>query len=176
MFQGLPRKTYFRAQRLTNIHLSKIAKFNPYSNCCSLLTSVTFFGTRKLLMETFFKKSRQSFLSGSVVKNLPANTEDTGSIPDPERSHMPRSNKAHAPQLLSQCSRAWEQQPLKLGRPRAKLHKKNTLRKESFPRSSVGKELACNAGDRSSIPGSEMATHPSILAWRIPWTEEPGKL
>ena len=21
-----------------------------------------------------------------------------------------------------------------------------------------------------------MATHPSILAWRIPWTEEPGKL
>jgi len=20
----------------------------------------------------------------------------------------------------------------------------------------------------------EMATHPSILAWRIPWTEEPG--
>ena len=22
----------------------------------------------------------------------------------------------------------------------------------------------------------EMATHPSILAWRIPWTEEPGEL
>ena len=22
----------------------------------------------------------------------------------------------------------------------------------------------------------EMATHFSILAWRIPWTEEPGKL
>ena len=22
----------------------------------------------------------------------------------------------------------------------------------------------------------EMATHSSILAWRIPWTEEPGKL
>ena len=21
-----------------------------------------------------------------------------------------------------------------------------------------------------------MATHPSILAWRIPWTEEPGEL
>ena len=32
------------------------------------------------------------------------------------------------------------------------------------------------------IPGWEdplekgMATHPSILAWRIPWTEEPGGL
>ena len=22
----------------------------------------------------------------------------------------------------------------------------------------------------------EMATHPSILAWRVPWTEEPGRL
>ena len=22
----------------------------------------------------------------------------------------------------------------------------------------------------------EMATHPSILAWRIPWIEEPGRL
>ena len=22
----------------------------------------------------------------------------------------------------------------------------------------------------------EMATHASILAWRIPWTEEPGRL
>jgi len=24
--------------------------------------------------------------------------------------------------------------------------------------------------------GREMATHSSILAWRIPWTEEPGRL
>ena len=24
--------------------------------------------------------------------------------------------------------------------------------------------------------GKGMATHPSILAWRIPWTEEPGRL
>ena len=34
--------------------------------------------------------------------------------------------------------------------------------------------------ETSSIPGSkdplegEMATHSSILAWKIPWTEEPG--
>ena len=25
-------------------------------------------------------------------------------------------------------------------------------------------------------PENGMATHPSILAWRIPWTEEPGGL
>ena len=24
--------------------------------------------------------------------------------------------------------------------------------------------------------GAEMATHSSILAWTIPWTEEPGEL
>ena len=25
-------------------------------------------------------------------------------------------------------------------------------------------------------PGGENGTHPSILAWRIPWTEERGRL
>ena len=38
-----------------------------------------------------------------------------------------------------------------------------------------------NAGSIPSIPGSGrfpegMAAHSSILAWRIPWTEEPGRL
>ena len=39
-----------------------------------------------------------------------------------------------------------------------------------------------NARDSSSITGledrleEEMATHSSILGWRIPWTEEPGGL
>ena len=29
---------------------------------------------------------------------------------------------------------------------------------------------------REDSPEKEMATHSSILAWRIPWTEEPGGL
>ena len=29
---------------------------------------------------------------------------------------------------------------------------------------------------REDPPGKGMATHSSILAWRIPWTEEPGRL
>ena len=51
-----------------------------------------------------------------------------------------------------------------------------------FPGGSDGKESAHNAGDPGSIPGSGrsleegMATHSSTLAWRIPWTEEPGGL
>ena len=44
------------------------------------------------------------------------------------------------------------------------------------------KNLPANAGDAGSIPESEdppeeeMATHSSILAWEILWTEEPGGL
>ena len=39
-----------------------------------------------------------------------------------------------------------------------------------------------NAGDVGSVPGGEeslekeMATHSSILAWEIPWMEEPDGL
>ena len=51
-----------------------------------------------------------------------------------------------------------------------------------FPGGLDSKESACSVGDLGSIPGLEdplekgMATHSSILAWRIPWTEEPGRL
>ena len=58
------------------------------------------------------EKSRWDFPGGAVVKNLPASTGDTGSSPGPGRSHVPRSNKARAPQLLSLCSRACEPQLL----------------------------------------------------------------
>ena len=30
--------------------------------------------------------------------------------------------------------------------------------------------------DREDPPEEEMAAHCSILAWKTPWTEEPGKL
>ena len=70
-------------------------------------------------------------LVGSVVKNLSANTGDTGLIPDLGRSHMPWSNKAQkasVPQLYSLCSRAWEEQLLKPVCPRthALQHEKPT--------------------------------------------------
>ena len=51
-----------------------------------------------------------------------------------------------------------------------------------FPGGTVVKNLPVNAGDLGSIPGQDdllekgTATHSSILAWRIPWTEEPGGL
>ena len=54
-----------------------------------------------------------------------------------------------------------------------------------FPIKPVGKESACSAGDGGDRVRSlgwedplekEMTTHSSNLAWRIPWTEEPGGL
>ena len=58
------------------------------------------------------------------------------------------------------------------------------IRISSFPGGSVVKESACQFRRCRShwfdpwvgkIPlEKEMATHSSILAWRIPWTEEPG--
>ena len=58
-----------------------------------------------------------------MVKHLPANAGDTGSIPGPGRSHMPRSNWAPAPQLLSLRSRAREPQPLTVEVSEAQLLK-----------------------------------------------------
>ena len=46
-------------------------------------------------------KQRGGFPGGAVVENLPANAGDTGSSPGLGRSHMPRSNWAREPQLLS---------------------------------------------------------------------------
>ena len=50
-----------------------------------------------------------------------------------------------------------------------------------FPGGSDGKEFDCNAGDLASIPGSgrspgEGNGNPLQYAWRIPWTEEAGRL
>lgn len=37
----------------------------------------------------------------AVNNNMPAKAGDTGSVPGPGRFHMPWSNSAHAPQLVS---------------------------------------------------------------------------
>ena len=56
----------------------------------------------------------------------------------------------------------------------------------TFPVGTSGKELTCQYRRHKrhvfdpwvgKIPLEEgMVTHSSILAWRIPWTEEPGRL
>ena len=52
-----------------------------------------------------------------------------------------------------------------------------------FLSGSVVKNLPASAGDtgvqslsREHLLEKEMATHSSILAWEVPWTEGPGRL
>ena len=70
------------------------------------------------------------FPGGAVVENLPANAGDTGSNPGPGRSHMPRSNYACVPQLLSLYCRAREPQLLKPMPLEPVLHNKRSHRNE----------------------------------------------
>ena len=86
-----------------------------------------------------------------------------------------------------QATRSWDKG--QLGRqdlePKRKKWQFKIQIHQAFPGGSDGKESVCYVADRSlMIPGSSlegplekgMATHSSILAWRIPWTEEPGRL
>ena len=45
----------------------------------------------------------------------------------------------------------------------------------SFPGGSAVKTWVGSLGRKDPLE-KEMATHSSILAWEIPWTEEPGGL
>ena len=51
-----------------------------------------------------------------------------------------------------------------------------------FPGGSDSKESACNTRDLDSVPGSGRSPEEGngyplhIVAWRIPWTEEPGRI
>ena len=57
-----------------------------------------------------------------MVKDQPSNAGDMGLSPGPGRSHMPQSNKARVPQLLSLRSRAHEPQLLSLWATTTEAH------------------------------------------------------
>ena len=82
-------------------------------------------------------------LVAQLVKNLPAMLGDHGSIPGLARFPW-RRDRLPTPVFMG------------------------------FPGGSAGKESTCNVGDLGLIPGlgksleGVMATHSSILAWRIP--------
>ena len=82
----------------------------------------------------------------------------------------------------SACSAGDPDSILRLGRFPWRRDRLPTPVFMGFPGGSDGKDSASSAGDLGSILGredpleKEMATHSSSLAWRIPWTEEPGGL
>ena len=65
------------------------------------------------------------------------------------------------------------------------MHTRTHTHMQGFPGGAVVKNPPANAGDArrmSSIPGSGRSAgggngnHSSNFAWRIPWTEKPGRL
>ena len=57
---------------------------------------------------TILKTLIEGFPGSLMVKNPPANAEDTGLIPGLGRSPMLQGSQTHGPQPLSLRSRAWE--------------------------------------------------------------------
>ena len=113
--------------------------------------------------------------------------EDSAQIPSPERdapwpqqpkvaSHTPHASVLTLSPLFTSrkaWGQAWPVPQSSFGAWSPSL---------GFPGSSASKESACCAGNPCSVsrsgrsPGGGVGTHSSILAWRIPRTEEPGRL
>ena len=96
------------------VTLSTGQKSNKLTECC-LSTKESYLKVRYVfrsihtcaytptLLSGFIctKRNNRGFPCGAVVESLPANAGHTGSSPGLGRSHMPRSNWAREPQLLS---------------------------------------------------------------------------
>ena len=132
------------------------------------------------------------FPGGSDSKESSCNTGDlhsilrSGRVPGiskwlpnpiflPGDLHGQRSLEGYSPQ----GSKKWD---TGVWHSKANISMANNRESLGFPGGSVSKESACNVGILGLIPGAGrspgggMATHSSILSWRIPRTEEPGML
>ena len=116
-----------------------------------------------------------------MVRNLPANAQDEGSIPGlgrslgegngyplqyspPGKSHGQRSVAGYSPWG---CKESDTTKKLTLWASLVAQTIKNLLAMQETRVRSLGREEPLEKG---------MATHSSILAWRIPWTEDPEGL
>ena len=110
-----------------------------------------------------------SFSDAALVKNPPANSGKARDV-------------GTADFKIKSMLASWPRKSLLAANHSSSLHFENTVCVEiinmGFPGSSDGKESACIVGDQvrpldQEYPlEKEMATHSSILAWEIPWTEE----
>ena len=94
-------------------------------------------------------------------------TEPPALVPKPSQS--PRTQPTLEAPGAVKCSRIQAGNPCLAGLPRVSVVAQS------------GTNLPAMQETRVRFPGQEdplekeMATHSSILAWRIPWTEEPGE-
>ena len=74
--------------------------FQPNGVCCPALKEMLLECSSSLFVQST-KTTSQGFPGGAVVESLPASAGDTGSRPGLGGSHMPWSDQARGPQLLS---------------------------------------------------------------------------
>lgn len=91
-------------------------------------------------MQHFKETVIQDFPGGLVVKNLRAKAGDTGSIPVPGRSHIPRGKEAHVPPLLnpSALARAPQREEARVEHSRPNAAKNPKTQQDSYVNRIVG--------------------------------------
>ena len=114
-----------------------------------------------------------------MVKNPPANAGGVGLIPGSGRF----SGEGNGNPLQYSCLRnPIDRESGGLQSMGSQRVGHNLATKQGFPGGSDGKASACNAGDPGLIPGSGRSPGEGngnplhTVAWKIPWTEEPGRL
>ena len=80
---------------------AKAVEYTFFSSAHGTFSRIDHILGRKSSISKF--KKMEGFPGGAVVENLPANAGDAGLSPGLGGSHVPRSNWAHEPQLLSLC-------------------------------------------------------------------------
>ena len=128
---------------------------------------------------------KMSFLGVSVVKNSPGSAGDVGSIPGSGRSGEGNGNPLQCSCLENpRDGGAWWAAVYGVTQSRTRLMRLSSSSSKDFmdfPGGASDKEPACQYRRCQSLGWEyplekEMATHSSILAWKISWTEEPGGL
>ena len=112
----------------------------------------------------------------SVIKNLSANAGDVGSIPDLGRSHMPWSNEARVPHLLTLCSGAHEPQQEKPPQwePQALQRRAMKIQHGQKKKSRDSASSKCFRPGNQRVTGSCFSLHCSHFPWPQPKPSTPS--
>ena len=84
--------------------------------------------------------------------------------------------KIQSTAALTQLFICWEHALLVLTQKNIKVHECTSLVALMVKSSPAMQETQVRFLGQEDSPEKGMATHSSILAWRIPWTKEPGRL
>ena len=125
-----------------------------------------------------------SFPGGSVVKNLPAKTGDTGLIPGSGRSPGEEEMATHSSILPGKFHGQrglagyipWDQKESATEYTHTLHCVWASLVAQTVKNLPKMQETLIRSPSWEDPMEKGMATHSSIIAWRIPWTEAPSRL